>query len=399
MERWQASPAGAGLLAKLSADRLDALARSSADLRARTARAVAAWQDHLLHLVHTENITRRSIARVASFDPESLALVLTIGVLGYGAGDVLVSEGASAVPQQLLTSLFGAGLMRDIGGQARQDLRERVGGFTRRRRSGSTAFVDAVGAARRERRRPTSTRPVIPWSPRDECTTPARRQPVRPVVAPESAAVRRPRRSLASRSARSGQDRPAWPRAALASRPLRRPGCPASPAGAGLRRKSPEFRLASAPVTVRPKPGNRPASQPQQAVDLARPGRLRAVGEADGAGQDDPDRLGPKRQGRLQQEAADRGRGGARAGRGADAALVEPTVVVLAGGTGSGKSSLFNRLAGADFSTVGVTRPVTSGRPRLRLGRRQARGRCWTGLAVPRQVPILAGQRARRRRG
>jgi GTP-binding protein EngB required for normal cell division len=36
------------------------------------------------------------------------------------------------------------------------------------------------------------------------------------------------------------------------------------------------------------------------------------------------------------------------------------TVVTLAGGTGSGKSSLFNRLAGADFSAVGVTRPVTS---------------------------------------
>src|SRR5215467_13107178 len=35
------------------------------------------------------------------------------------------------------------------------------------------------------------------------------------------------------------------------------------------------------------------------------------------------------------------------------------TVVSLAGGTGSGKSSLFNRLAGAEFSTVGVTRPVT----------------------------------------
>ena len=35
------------------------------------------------------------------------------------------------------------------------------------------------------------------------------------------------------------------------------------------------------------------------------------------------------------------------------------TVAVLAGGTGSGKSSLFNRLAGADFSPVGVTRPVT----------------------------------------
>ncbi len=35
------------------------------------------------------------------------------------------------------------------------------------------------------------------------------------------------------------------------------------------------------------------------------------------------------------------------------------TVVALAGGTGSGKSALFNRLAGADFSAVGVTRPVT----------------------------------------
>ncbi|HEY3733819.1 MAG TPA: ABC transporter [Streptosporangiaceae bacterium] len=36
------------------------------------------------------------------------------------------------------------------------------------------------------------------------------------------------------------------------------------------------------------------------------------------------------------------------------------TVVTLAGGTGSGKSSLFNVLAGADFSPVGVTRPQTS---------------------------------------
>jgi energy-coupling factor transporter ATP-binding protein EcfA2 len=35
------------------------------------------------------------------------------------------------------------------------------------------------------------------------------------------------------------------------------------------------------------------------------------------------------------------------------------TIVVLAGGTGSGKSSLFNVLAGADFSPVGVLRPVT----------------------------------------
>jgi energy-coupling factor transporter ATP-binding protein EcfA2 len=36
------------------------------------------------------------------------------------------------------------------------------------------------------------------------------------------------------------------------------------------------------------------------------------------------------------------------------------TVVALAGATGSGKSSLFNALAGADLSTVGVRRPTTS---------------------------------------
>lgn len=35
------------------------------------------------------------------------------------------------------------------------------------------------------------------------------------------------------------------------------------------------------------------------------------------------------------------------------------TVVALAGGTGSGKSSLFNAMAGANFSPAGVTRPTT----------------------------------------
>ena len=44
-----------------------------------------------------------------------------------------------------------------------------------------------------------------------------------------------------------------------------------------------------------------------------------------------------------------------RLGRGADR-----TVVALAGATGSGKSSLFNALAGEDVSPVGVRRPTTS---------------------------------------
>jgi hypothetical protein len=39
---------------------------------------------------------------------------------------------------------------------------------------------------------------------------------------------------------------------------------------------------------------------------------------------------------------------------------VDHTVVALAGGTGSGKSSLFNAITGLDFAEVGVRRPTTS---------------------------------------
>ena len=103
-----------------------ALARSSPDLATRTARAISAWQDHVMQLIQAENVTKRSVARVATFDDESLALVLTIGLLGYGAGDVAVTEGTSAVPQRVLTSLFGAGPLRDLGARARLDLHDRI---------------------------------------------------------------------------------------------------------------------------------------------------------------------------------------------------------------------------------------------------------------------------------
>lgn len=123
------------------------LSGSSPDLAVRAARVVTGWQDYLLKLVQTENLTKRSISRVGSFDSDSLALVLTIGVLGYGAGEAVPDEGdAGAVPQQLLTSLFGAGLMRDIGGKARQDLRERVGVLYTEEALRYTTLVDALGA-------------------------------------------------------------------------------------------------------------------------------------------------------------------------------------------------------------------------------------------------------------
>jgi energy-coupling factor transporter ATP-binding protein EcfA2 len=103
-----------------------ALGRSSPGLAVRAQRAVSNWQDHVLQLVKAENVTKRSIARVVSFDDASLALVLAIGVLGYDVSDAPAVEGTGEAPQRLLTSLFGAGLLRDIGVRVRQDLHDRV---------------------------------------------------------------------------------------------------------------------------------------------------------------------------------------------------------------------------------------------------------------------------------
>ncbi len=112
------------------------LSRSGSDLRRRAAQAISSWQDHVMHLVQAENVTKRSIARVVSFDDESLALVVIIGLLGFGAGDTVAGdngpgdteagEGTGAAAQELLSSLFGPGPLRDIGTKAREDLRERV---------------------------------------------------------------------------------------------------------------------------------------------------------------------------------------------------------------------------------------------------------------------------------
>jgi GTP-binding protein EngB required for normal cell division len=60
------------------------------------------------------------------------------------------------------------------------------------------------------------------------------------------------------------------------------------------------------------------------------------------------------------------------------------TVVALAGGTGSGKSSLFNALAGANLSLVGVTRPITIA-PHACVWRTDGAGPLLDWLGVPRR--------------
>ncbi|GAA4148348.1 AAA family ATPase [Actinomadura keratinilytica] len=121
--RWREHPAGRHVLAGPAAD----MGHASPELSRRITRAVSAWQDHVHELVRTEGVTKRSVAKLVSFDTEALSLVLTIGLLGYGTADVAVEGGTSAVPQRLLKALFGAESLRGMGAKARADLRSRIG--------------------------------------------------------------------------------------------------------------------------------------------------------------------------------------------------------------------------------------------------------------------------------
>jgi energy-coupling factor transporter ATP-binding protein EcfA2 len=102
------------------------LGRASADLAPRAARAVSAWQDVLMRLVRAENVAKRSISRVVSFDDESLSTLLMVGLLGQDGGDGEDEEGSGAMPLRVLTSLFGAGPLRDIAARGSADLRDRI---------------------------------------------------------------------------------------------------------------------------------------------------------------------------------------------------------------------------------------------------------------------------------
>lgn len=121
VQRWQADAPGRLVLGDLA----DQLGHVSPELPRRITRAVSAWQDHVLELVRTEGVVKRSLARVVSFDDEALSVVLMVGILGYGTSDVVVG-GTSAVPQRLLKSLFGAESLRGMSSKAKADLRKRV---------------------------------------------------------------------------------------------------------------------------------------------------------------------------------------------------------------------------------------------------------------------------------
>ncbi|MEU4407258.1 GTPase [Streptosporangium sp. NPDC023963] len=118
--RWLNRPGAQEALASVPG-----LGRASDELLRRTGRTIAAWQEHIIELIRTEGVTKRSVARVISFDVESLSLILTIGLLGYGSSDA--QNGTGALPQRLVHALLGAESLRNIGVKARSDLRARIG--------------------------------------------------------------------------------------------------------------------------------------------------------------------------------------------------------------------------------------------------------------------------------
>lgn len=92
----------------------------------RAGRTIAAWQDHMVELVRKEGVTKRSVAKVMSFDEESLALIFMVGLLGYGMTQAAGGD-RPAMPQRLLRALLGAESLRSISVKARNDLRARIG--------------------------------------------------------------------------------------------------------------------------------------------------------------------------------------------------------------------------------------------------------------------------------
>jgi energy-coupling factor transporter ATP-binding protein EcfA2 len=118
---WESEESGASAASDPEA-RVAALGRSSADLATHAARAVSAWQDQVTRLVQAENVTKRSIAKAVSLDNDSLATVLIVSLFGSGEDDT----STAAIPRRLLTSLFGAGPLRDIMARTRADLRHRI---------------------------------------------------------------------------------------------------------------------------------------------------------------------------------------------------------------------------------------------------------------------------------
>jgi len=119
-----------------AAARQGVFSRSSADLSLRVSRAVSAWQDQLMRLVHSDVARRQGGGAVRDIAPVSVVtLVAMLGAPSSVGAFVPVhretaqegKDGIGAVPREVLASIIGDSESEALIARARQDLRQRVG--------------------------------------------------------------------------------------------------------------------------------------------------------------------------------------------------------------------------------------------------------------------------------
>ncbi len=136
VESWEQVPGGARLAEAYAGDGADGFP-------ARVRTAVAEWQDTVASMITADGATKRSVAKLVTFDKEAFTLVLIIELLGFPRLDD-ARRGSGPSPQRLLKGLFGAESLRSIGVAARDDLRGRIGGLLSEEKG---RFTDALAAA------------------------------------------------------------------------------------------------------------------------------------------------------------------------------------------------------------------------------------------------------------
>jgi energy-coupling factor transporter ATP-binding protein EcfA2 len=145
---WRHDPAGRSLLDGL------ALSRASADLRARTAEQVRAWQGDVLSLVETEGAGRRTTARALSYGVNGLGAVLMVAVFastgGLTGAEVGIVGGSALLAQRLLEAVFGDEAVRRLTQEAHTRLAARADALLDEEAVRFTRQLDATGAAGRD---------------------------------------------------------------------------------------------------------------------------------------------------------------------------------------------------------------------------------------------------------
>jgi hypothetical protein len=107
------------------------LARSGPDLPDRVARAISAWQDHVLRLVRQATGQKPGHGKSAALDDDTLALVTVLAILGEGAiGSHAVAPDDDsdilALPRRVVTAVLGDEPVQEIFHTARAELNERA---------------------------------------------------------------------------------------------------------------------------------------------------------------------------------------------------------------------------------------------------------------------------------